>query len=81
MGSDYYPIPWKALRYDTRLEGYVTDITGPQLEGAPKYSKGSDPDWLDDYDSRMHDLYGSDTWCPIQIACKNPCSFEKGATF
>jgi PRC-barrel domain len=60
LGSDYYPLPWKALRYDTRLDGYVTEITAPQLDGAPKYSKGTDPDWRDDYDTRIHDYYGSD---------------------
>jgi hypothetical protein len=27
IGSDYYPIPWDALKYDTSLGGYRTNIT------------------------------------------------------
>ena len=38
IGSDYYPIPWDALKYDTSLGGYRTNITEEQLKGAPKYS-------------------------------------------
>ncbi|MBE9603429.1 PRC-barrel domain-containing protein [Acetobacteraceae bacterium H6797] len=38
MGTDHYPIPWERLRYDTRLDGYVTDLSKAQLEGAPKYT-------------------------------------------
>lgn len=36
MGEDYHPIPWSKLRYDTSLDGYVTDVTREQLEGAPR---------------------------------------------
>src|SRR5512145_1634158 len=38
IGSDYYPIPWQSLTYDTSLGGYRTNITEEQLKGAPKYS-------------------------------------------
>ena len=31
IGSDYYPIPWDALKYDTSLGGYRTNITEQQL--------------------------------------------------
>jgi hypothetical protein len=27
VGSDYYPIPWDSLSYDTTLGGYRTNIT------------------------------------------------------
>jgi hypothetical protein len=27
IGSDYYPIPWDSLKYDTSLGGYRTTIT------------------------------------------------------
>src|SRR5262249_43942800 len=27
IGNDYYPIPWDALKYDTSLGGYRTNIT------------------------------------------------------
>jgi sporulation protein YlmC with PRC-barrel domain len=42
IGSDYYPIPWAQLRYDTSMDGYVINITKEQLEGAPRYSSGDD---------------------------------------
>jgi sporulation protein YlmC with PRC-barrel domain len=60
LGADHYPLPWKALRYDMELGGYVTEISAPQLEGAPSYSKGEDPDWSDDYETRMRDYYRRD---------------------
>jgi sporulation protein YlmC with PRC-barrel domain len=27
IGDDYYPLPWRSLKYDTNLGGYVTGIT------------------------------------------------------
>lgn len=35
LGEDHHPIPWRALRYDPTLNGYVTGITRDQLTGAP----------------------------------------------
>lgn len=46
LGEDHHPIPWKKLSYDTRLGGYVTDITKDQLQGAPARSAN----WRDDRD-------------------------------
>jgi hypothetical protein len=39
IGSDYYPIPWQSLTYDTSLGGYRTNITEAQLKGAPKRTR------------------------------------------
>jgi PRC-barrel domain len=47
IGSDYYPIPWDALKYDTSLGGYRTNITEQQLKSAPKY-QGESWNWEDD---------------------------------
>ena len=44
LGHSHYPIPWAALKYDTKLEGYVTGITEKQLEDAPAFS---DDSWSD----------------------------------
>ena len=41
IGSDSYPIPWDALKYDTSLGGYRTNITEQQFKGAPKYQGDS----------------------------------------
>jgi hypothetical protein len=46
IGSDYYPLPWESLTYDTSLGGYRTTLTEQQLKGAPKYT-GSNWDWDD----------------------------------
>src|ERR1700760_5022015 len=37
LGNDHYPLPWHSLKYDTRLGGYITGVTGHQLRGAPKF--------------------------------------------
>ena len=35
MGEEHYPVPWDKLTYDTQKQGFVTDITADQVEGAP----------------------------------------------
>ncbi len=56
IGSDYHPIPFGKLRYDTAKGGYVTDLTKAQLEGAPAYAD----DWRTnrDWQKRSYDHYG-----------------------
>ena len=56
LGEDHHPIPWKKLHYDTRLGGYVTDITKAQLEGAP----ARPDDWRDnrDWSASTYGYYG-----------------------
>jgi len=56
IGADEHPIPWRKLRYDTALGGYVTDITKAQLEGAP----ARPADWRAsrDYERKAYDYYG-----------------------
>ena len=56
LGASEHPLPWKKLRYDTNLGGYVTDITKDQLKGAPERSD----DWLRDrdYARRSYEYYG-----------------------
>src|SRR4029450_13649949 len=41
IGSDYYPIPWASLSYDTSFGGYRTNRTHERLQGAPKYAGDS----------------------------------------
>jgi sporulation protein YlmC with PRC-barrel domain len=45
IGSDYYPLPWQKLTYDTSLGGFRIDITKEMLDRAPKYSR--DTSWSD----------------------------------
>ena len=59
IGSDSYPIPWDALKYDTSLGGYRTNITEQQLQGAPKYA-GDSWDWDDrERGRKVYDYYGA----------------------
>ena len=61
IGSDYYPIPWASLTYDTSLGGYRLNITEAQLKNAPKYA-GERWDWDDRARGRqVYDYYGA-TW-------------------
>jgi hypothetical protein len=61
IGSDYYPIPWDSLTYDTNLGGYRLNFTKEQLKNAPKYS-GDNWDWEDRARGRqVYDYYGA-TW-------------------
>jgi sporulation protein YlmC with PRC-barrel domain len=56
LGESHYPVPWNALKYDTTLGGYRTDITEDQLRGAPEYNESS---WTDrDWERRTYDHYG-----------------------
>jgi hypothetical protein len=59
IGSDSYPIPWDALKYDTSLGGYRTIITEQQFKSAPKY-QGDTWDW-EDYERRrnVRDYYNT----------------------
>ena len=57
MAKDFYPVPWNTLKFDTSLDGYRTDITREQVEGAPAYS-GDSFDWSDDdWHDRVHQHY------------------------
>jgi len=56
IGAEEHPLPWKKLRYDTSMGGFVTDVTQEQLTGAPERGQG----WFEDrnYAQRSYDYYG-----------------------
>jgi PRC-barrel domain len=63
IGEDYYPLPWPALKYDSRLGGYRTGITVDHLRGAPKYSRTSGWDWNNrQRDREVYDYYHTPLW-------------------
>jgi len=60
MGSNYHPLPWHQLTYDSNQGGYVVDLTKEQLEGAPTYSASNDARWDDPaYGRTIDDYYAS----------------------
>jgi hypothetical protein len=57
IGERYHPLPWKTLAYDSRLGGYVVDLTREQLENGPSYSAADTP-WGDPgYGRDIYDYY------------------------
>ena len=59
LGTDHYPIPWAKLKYSPQVGGYVVDMNSKQLEGAPAFADGMEPQWGDQaYEKRLHTYYG-----------------------
>lgn len=57
LGHSHYPVPWSALKYDTGLGGFRTNVTEQQLRDAPEFS---DDAWGDrDWEKRTHEHYGA----------------------
>jgi sporulation protein YlmC with PRC-barrel domain len=62
MGTDRYPLPWSALKYDTDREGYVVPIDKARLKGAPRYAETDAPEFTPEYTRRVNDYYGDNFW-------------------
>jgi sporulation protein YlmC with PRC-barrel domain len=58
LGSDYYPIPWDMLAYDSEEEGYVVDIDKEVLEKAPRYPASEEPRYDQAYGEQIDNYYG-----------------------
>ncbi|HVR48100.1 MAG TPA: PRC-barrel domain-containing protein [Pseudorhodoferax sp.] len=58
IGTDRYPLPWNALKYDSNLGGYSVSLAKEQLEQAPKYERSAAPEYTDEYGRRVYDYYG-----------------------
>lgn len=57
IGSDYYPLPWNVLDYDTRQGGYVVDLAKEVLEKAPRYSRDREPEFDRAYGEEIYGYY------------------------
>lgn len=60
MGEDSFPLPWDALEYDTKVDGYkLTSISKDDLDRdkAPSFPRGQDPAWSEDYDRTVRLYY------------------------
>ena len=55
IGEETHPLPWGTLSYSKDHNGFVTNVTKEQLEGAPARSD----DWHQDrvWEQRFHDHY------------------------
>ena len=45
MGESYHPLPWRVLKYEPSMGGYVVDLDRDRLEKAPYYTPANEPDW------------------------------------
>jgi sporulation protein YlmC with PRC-barrel domain len=59
IGERYHPLPWRQLKYDTRLDGYVVNLDRSRLEGAPSYATNELRDWDDRRANDIDTYYGS----------------------
>jgi hypothetical protein len=57
MGEDFYPMPWSTLKYDTKLGGYLVNLTKDQLDNAPKFNESRGWNWNRENDRQVHDYY------------------------
>jgi sporulation protein YlmC with PRC-barrel domain len=57
VGSDRYPIPWRALKYSTDKDGYIVPIDKARLDHAPKYRDDITPIYDRDYGRRIDSYY------------------------
>lgn len=58
MGTRYYPLPWDMLEYDTSQGGYAVDMDEDDLEEAPSFRSGEEPDFSDRYGEYVYGYYG-----------------------
>lgn len=58
LGSDYYPLPWDVLTYETAQGGYVVNLDKSLLEKAPRYRADEEPPFDRDYGRGVYDYYG-----------------------
>ena len=60
MGTDYYPLPWESLTYDTQQNGYLVDIDKDMLQSAPHYNASNEPRYDRAYGESVYGHYGLD---------------------
>ena len=58
LGSDYYPLPWDMLTYDTSQGGYAVSLDKAMLEKAPRYAEDAQPRFDRDYGREVYGYYG-----------------------
>jgi len=58
LGSNYYPLPWDVLTYDTDQGGYVIELDKAMLEGGPNYPGDQQPAFDEDYGRQVYGYYG-----------------------
>lgn len=60
MGTDYYPLPWESLTYDTEQGGYLVDIDKETLKSGPHYGATDEPSYDRAFGETIYGHYGLD---------------------
>jgi hypothetical protein len=58
IGQRYYPLPWRILTYHRDAGGFVIDMDERDLERAPSFDRGSEPEFDSAYGRHVHGWYG-----------------------
>lgn len=59
LGQSYHPVPFRTLRFDEKLGGYVVVVSKAMLDGSPSYRPDNAPTWDAAYARRLTDYYAS----------------------
>jgi len=59
MGEDSFPLPWDALEYDEKRDGYVSKVDKDRMRSgdAPRYGKTDEPEWDEGYQRQITAYY------------------------
>ena len=57
LGSDFYPLPWSAVRYSAQVRGYVSSTSPAAMKNAPRFAEGREPDWNEQYRHQLEDFF------------------------
>jgi sporulation protein YlmC with PRC-barrel domain len=63
IGTQYYPVPWSALEYNTAINAYVVPLTRAEVEKAQPVSDAEverEIEWRES----VHQLYGAMPYWP-----------------
>ncbi len=59
LGSEHHPVPWRMLRYDLGLRGYVIPCEKEQLKAAPGIDRDALSGWDDAIEREgIYNFYG-----------------------
>lgn len=63
IGTKYFAIPWKALRFDTNREIALLDVSKEKLENSPGFDKDNWPSGPQhEFVNEVHSYYGYDSF-------------------
>ena len=57
IGSNYYPLPWNMLEYDSDQGGYVADLDKDKLDEAPHFSADEESEFNETFGQEIQKYY------------------------